>query len=55
MVVHLDQAGLFTEVLVSAGNVQNTQNPKSLKEQAAKIHRYGSSFRIKHDVYVSIR
>lgn len=32
MVFHLDQAGLFTEVPVSAGNIQNTQNPKSLKE-----------------------
>lgn len=44
MLCHLQQAGLFTEVPVSAGNVQNTQNPKSLKEQPAKIHQYGQSF-----------
>lgn len=52
---HLEQAGLFTAVPVSAGNVQNTQNPKSLKEQTAKIHQYGQSFRIKRGIYVSIR
>lgn len=55
MLCHLEQAGLFTEVPVSAGNVQNTQNPQSLEEQTAKIHHYGQSFRIKRGIYVSIR
>lgn len=55
MLCHLEQAGLFTEVPVSAGNVQNTQNPKSLKEQTAKIYHYGQSFGIKRGIYVSIR
>jgi len=41
MIFHLVQAGLFTEVPVSAGNIQNIQNPKSLNEQTAKIHQCG--------------